>query len=436
MTVAEVRLWGRTIAAVAVDGPGEVAAFEYDPEFQSSAIEVAPLVMPLGPRIHRFPELPRPTFHGLPGMLADALPDRFGNAVIDTWLASQGRLPGEIDTVERLCYTGSRGMGALEFRPARGPRTSKAVPVDVDSLTQLAAEVLSQRASLSTSLRDPAREEALREILRVGASAGGARAKAVIAYHPETHEVRSGQVPAPPGFEDWIIKFDGVSADQDGLAEPQGYGALEHAYAEMARDAGIDVMPTRLFEEGGRRHFMTRRFDRRDGQKIHMQSLGALAHLDFNAPGAHGYEQALLVVRRLGLGAAGLEAMFRRMIFNLVTRNQDDHVKNISFLMDKAGQWSLAPAFDLNFAYNPAGLWTRAHQMTVNGKRDGFVADDLLAVARAATLDPARCRGIAAEVVEAAGRFPDHARAAGVPAPRASAIHAQFRVDLLGAWPR
>jgi len=323
MTVAEVRMWGRRIGAVSVDGPGGVAEFEYTDAFSRSGIEVAPIVMPLRPGVYRFPELSQRSFQGLPGMLADALPDTFGNAVIDAWLASQGRLPGEIDAVERLCYTGRRAMGALEFEPALGSPADSSSEVEVAELVRLASDVLKGREGLRTAFEDGRKGDALREILRVGASAGGARAKAVIAWNPETSEVRSGQVQAPPGFEYWLLKFDGVAHNRDKeLDDPKGYGAIEYAYFLMAREAGITMTDCRILEENGRRHFMTRRFDRTgDGMKLHMQSLGALGHFDFNSAGAHSYEQAVAVMRRLGLPMDDIEEQFRRAVFNVVARN-------------------------------------------------------------------------------------------------------------------
>ena len=254
-TIAEVRLWGRQIGAVTVEGPGQIASFEYTDAFIRSGIEIAPLMMPLSKQIYRFSDLEMKSFHGLPGLLADALPDKFGNAVINTWLASQGRLPGEIDAVERLCYTGMRGMGALEFRPAKGLQADESMLVHVDDLAKLAAEVLQGREELRTTFIDEHKEHAMREILRVGASAGGARAKAVIAWNPETNEVRSGQVQAPDGFEYWLLKFDGVEGNSDKeLADPVGYGAIEYAYSLMAKSAGIRMSECGLFEEHGRRH--------------------------------------------------------------------------------------------------------------------------------------------------------------------------------------
>ncbi|MGA8205635.1 MAG: type II toxin-antitoxin system HipA family toxin, partial [Woeseiaceae bacterium] len=372
-TVAEVRLWGKTIGAVSLADVETVADFQYDPAFAASGIEVSPLTMPLATRVYRFPELAPNTFYGLPGMLADSLPDRFGHALVDAWLASQGRTPDSFNAVERLCYTGARGMGALEFRPARGPAARQASRVDIDRLVELASEILTHRNALDVSFAGDEKKSALTEILRVGTSAGGARAKAVIAWNPETNEVRSGQVTAGKGFQYWILKFDGVSGNRDKeLEDPQGYGVIEYAYARMAKDAGIEMSECRLFEESGRRHFMSRRFDRTDdGDKLHMQSLCGLAHFDYNLAGAYSYEQALLAMRRLDLPMQSIEEQFRRMVFNVVARNQDDHVKNIAFLMDKSGRWSLSPAFDVTYSYNPAGQWTAAHQMTINGRNDG-----------------------------------------------------------------
>jgi serine/threonine-protein kinase HipA len=415
-TVAEVRLWDTRIGAVSLEEPGGIAAFQYDPAFLRSGIQVAPLMMPLSSRIFRFPELAPLSFQGLPGMLADALPDRFGNALIDAWLATQGRTPASFDAVERLCYVGTRGIGALEFAPATGPESRGSRKIEIDALVALASEVLTRRSDLHHSFGDGEREESLRDILRVGTSAGGARAKAVIAWNATTGEVRSGQVRSDPGFEYWILKFDGVSGNRDReLEDPKGYGAIEYAYYRMARIAGITMMKSRLLEEGGRRHFMTRRFDRLPGgEKLHLQSLAALAHYDFNAAGAHSYEQAFQVIRRLGLGVEAVEEQFRRMVFNILARNQDDHVKNIAFLMDKQGRWILSPAFDLTFSYNPSGTWTSRHQMTLNGKRDDFSLVDFRECARTALLKRGRADDILEEVRSAVLRWPEFAAEAKV----------------------
>jgi len=429
--VAEVRLWGRTIGAVSLEEGNEVAAFEYDPVFAQSGIEISPITMPLSRRVYSFPELSRQTFYGLPGLLADSLPDKFGHALIDAWLATQGRQPGSFNVIERLCYTGERGMGALEFAPVIGPKARQASRIQIDKLVELASEILTHRNHLQVSFADESRKQALTDILRVGTSAGGARAKAVIAWNPSTHEVRSGQVPAGEGFEYWPLKFDGVSGNRDKeLEDPQGYGVIEYAYYRMARDCGIDISECRLFEENGRRHFMTRRFDRlAGGRKLHMQSLCALAHYDFNLAGAYSYEQALLVIRQLGLPMQAIEQQFRRMVFNIVARNQDDHVKNIAFLMNKAGEWSLAPAFDMTYSYNPSGAWTASHQMTLNGKRDDFSLEDFKACAKKASMKRGRAETILKEVQATVSRWRDYAEEAGVNPVQREQIHRSLRLD-------
>ena len=429
--VAEVRLWGRTIGAVSLNEGEEFASFEYAKPFVASGIEIAPLAMPLSDRVYTFPELPPKAFHGLPGLLADSLPDKFGNALIDAWLATQGREPESFNAIERLCYTGARGMGALEFLPAIGPRSRRASEIQVDKLVELASEVLAHRNNLQRSFAAESRKQALADILRVGTSAGGARAKAVIAWNPATNEVRSGQVPAGAGFEYWLLKFDGVKGNRDKEREdPQGYGAIEYAYSKMAQDCGIEMSECQLFEEDGRRHFMTRRFDRLGGgEKLHMQSLSALAHFDFNMAGAYSYEQALMTIRRLGLPMQAIEQQFRRMVFNVVARNQDDHVKNIAFLMDKAGNWSLAPAFDMTYSFNPSGAWTASHQMTLNGKRDDFTLDDFKACAKAASMKRGRAEAILKEVRETVSRWRDYADDVGVNPVQRDQIQGALRVD-------
>ena len=432
MTVAAVELWGPSIGAVALTDSNGVASFEYEPSFLASGIQLAPLMMALAARVYSFPELQRRTFRGLPGLLADSLPDRFGNNLINAWLARQGRTPESFDAVERLCYTGQRGMGALEFKPVQGPSAQTSGAIQIAELVALASEILSQQQGLATSFQGPEREEALQTILRVGTSAGGARAKALIVWNASTGEVRSGQLEAPPGFSHWLLKFDGVSGNKDKeLEDPQGYGLIELAYSRMARAAGITMTDCRLLEENGRQHFMTRRFYRDDaGNKLHMQSLGALAHFDYNEPGSYSYEQAFLVMRQLQLPMQALEEQYRRMVFNLIARNQDDHVKNIAFLMDRDGQWSLSPAFDITWSFNPAGDWTATHQMSVNGKRDQFTRADLLAVGRSAQLKRGRAEAIAEEVIAAVSDWPLYAAEANVREESCSQIQASHRLNL------
>jgi serine/threonine-protein kinase HipA len=432
MTVAAVQIWGTEVGAVSLADDESVASFEYEPDFAAAGIELSPLRMPVtAGRIYRFPGLAKTSFDGLPGLVADSLPDRFGNALIDAWLAGQGRTPGSFDAVERLCYIGMRGMGALEFVPALGPDPTIDDELDLGALVDLAGEVLAHRADLAESLAAPGKERAMQEILRVGTSAGGARPKALIAWNPETEEVRSGQIEVPPGFEYWILKFDGVDDTSRDLGRSRGYGAIEWGYSEMARAAGIEMTECRLLEEGDRRHFMTRRFDRAaDGDKLHMQSLAALDHLDFELGEAHSYEQSFGLIRRLGLSAEAAEEQFRRMVFNVVARNQDDHVKNISFLMDRRGNWSLSPAFDIVYSFNPEGRWTRVHQMSINGKRDNFTVADLDQVASLAGLKRGAARRITDEVTTTVARWPEFAAAAQVPEGTVDAIHKALRLHL------
>jgi serine/threonine-protein kinase HipA len=432
LEVIEVVLWGRRIGAARWDADTQSAVFEFDPAMLKSRIEVSPLRLPLHPGQFRFPELVRTGFRGLPGLLADSLPDSFGNAVIDRWLAVHGRDAASFSPIERLCYVGSRGMGALEFQPAIR-RRDEAVPIEVAELVELAAQIQADRENFKSELgeADDEHREALEDILRVGSSAGGARAKAVVAWNPQTGELLSGQVAAPEGFEHWLLKFDGVRQRDRELTDPAGFGMIEHAYHLMALDAGITMSPSRLLRENGRSHFMTRRFDRDpQGEKKHMQTLCALGHYDFQLAGAHSYEQALIAMQTLRLPVPQLTELYRRMLFNVIARNQDDHTKNIAFLMDKQGVWSLAPAYDLTFAYNPRGDWTGSHQMTIGGKRDGFVREDLLEVGR--TFGVPKPAQVLEQVAASVRRWPEFAQAAGVTEERMTVIGKEQRLELAG----
>jgi serine/threonine-protein kinase HipA len=419
-TDASINLWGREVAAVSWLPEDGFAVFQYDPEFAQSGIELSPLVMPLSPDPYSFPALPRTTFKGLPGMLADALPDKYGDRLINTWLAEQGRRPESFNPVERLCYVGTRGMGALEFKPALMGSNRRARKVEVANLVRLANLVLNEKASLEGVLEGENDIAAIDDILRVGTSAGGARAKAILAWNQATGEFRHGQIDAGDGFEHWLMKFDGIDNNRDKEEpDPQGFGLIEYGYYLMATAAGIDMMPCRLHHEGGRSHFMTRRFDRPVDEngvthKLHMQSLCALQHYDFNDPRGYSYEQAILTIRELDLGAPALEQQFLRAIFNIIARNQDDHVKNIAFLMDQSGKWTLSPAFDVNYSYNPSGDWTGQHQMSLNGKRDGFEMADLLAFAETASIKPAKAKTLISNVSEVVADWPKYAQDAGV----------------------
>ena len=432
MTVAAVTLWGSRIAAISIDEGARYATFQYDPAFVRSGIEIAPVRMPLRAQPYSFPGLPEDAFSGLPGLLADSLPDRWGTALVNAWLASRGREQSSFDVVQRLCYVGTRGVGALEFQPAHEPSTPADADLQVSALVRLASEVLAQRAEFVAELSENPDEEAMKAILAIGSSAGGARPKAFIAYNDATGLLRSGQVEVGEGFRHWLLKFDGVShAGDHGLTDPKGWGAVEYAYSKMARAAGIEMTECRLLEENGRRHFMPRRFDRPDeGGRLHMQTVGALEHASYNEPGAYSYEQALLLIRRLGLGTPVAEQQFRRMVFNVVARNQDDHVKNIAFLMDRAGAWSLAPAYDMIWAWKPGNPWLDSHQMSINGKRDRFTVADLRATAAVAGLPRGRAEAILAEVGEIVAGWPVIAEALGVDERIAEQIARSHRLTL------
>ncbi len=428
VNVANVMLWGQRVGAVALDEHG-IAAFEYDPDFIRQGFDIAPITMPLSHAapgtVYSFPALNRETFHTLPGLLADSLPDKYGRAVIDAWLARQGRPPEDFSVIERLCYTGSRAMGALEYQPNLATAgMDNVVDIELEQMVQLVREVINRRDQLHATLSDDDKqnERALLHILAVGTSAGGARAKAVIAFNETTGEVKSGQSDAPPGFSHWLLKFDGTGDIE--LGETQGYGRIEYAYSLMARAAGITMMPCRLLEEHGRAHFMTQRFDRVGNEKLHMQSLCALAHYDFNLPGAYSYEQALMIMRRMKLPKSEQLELYRRMVFNVMARNLDDHTKNIAFLMDQQGQWRLSPAFDVTYAHNPKGQWTNAHQMSINGKRHEIALSDLQAVAENADLT--RADKVIQDVQDAVKNWRDFAKEAVVPEVIAEQIGAML----------
>lgn len=433
MTDATVRLWGKDIGAVSWLADRELAVFQYMPDFADSAIQLAPIMMPLSRDPYVFPGLPRDAFKGLPGMLADSLPDKFGNALIDVWLAAQGRSASGFNPVERLCYVGTRGMGALEFHPTILAGARKTRRLEIDALTRLANDVLSNRAQIAGVLKGEDDHETLEDILRVGTSAGGARAKAILAWNAQTGEFRSGQIKAGEGFTYWLMKFDGISNNRDKeLADPRGFGLIEYGFHLLAVAAGIDMSECRIHREGGRSHFMTRRFDRSSsGQKLHMQSLAALRHYDFNAAGAYSYEQAVETIRRLGLPAYDVEQQFRRAVFNVLVRNQDDHVKNIAFLMNRKGEWRLSPAFDVGYAYNPNGSWTNQHQMSLAGKRDNFEFSDLVQFGIFCGMKPKRAEGIIRDMHEQVEDWPTYAEKASIPESVANTIHRAMRREIL-----
>lgn len=378
MTMATVKLWGTTIGYVSMGYDEAFARFEYDPEFVGMGIELAPFMMEAKEGvIYRFPDIHPRSFHGLPGLLADSLPDKYGNRLIDVWLAQAGRTASEFNAVDRLCYVGARGMGALEFDPATQSERSESQKLKVEELVELASIAFASKASLDVKLENASSDQGLLDILSVGASAGGARAKAVIAYNDKTKSVRSGQMNLLAGYEHWLIKFDGVKYSGDwGIADPAGYGLLEYSYYLMAKACGIEMMECRLLFDNGRHHFMTRRFDRNNnGEKHFVQTLAAIMHYDYYETGAYSYEQIVMTMRKLKMPTSMIEQQVRRTIFNLVACNQDDHVKNFSFIMSRQGKWSLTPAYDLCHA--EGSDFTKTHQLSLNGEKKNFKLSDL-----------------------------------------------------------
>ena len=425
--LAEVMLWGTAIAVVRWDEQSGVADFQYTPEFQGFGIEVAPVVMPVRAQAYRFAHLNKETFKGLPGMLADVLPDKFGNALIDQWLIKQGRSPEDFNPIERLCYTANRAIGALEFRPTqRYFDPDQGAQIEIDKMVRLASLVLQKRQFEID--RQDLDGEALEQILQIGTSAGGARAKAIINWNEQRNIILPGHMQPQDGFDGWLIKFDGVSENRDKeLADPLGYGRIEYAYYLLAVKAGIEMMESRLLEEGGRAHFMTKRFDRIGGDKLHMTSLCGLGHFDFNDPAATSYEQAFVLARQLQVPREHVAQLFKRMVFNVVFRNQDDHTKNIAFLMDRSGAWQLSPAFDVAYSYNPNGLWTSKHQMSINGKRDDFIVSDFLSAAEQTGLPKQRIKKCIDEVLTVLPLWANCAQAAAVSGEMIEAIGKTFR---------
>ncbi|TXC76048.1 type II toxin-antitoxin system HipA family toxin [Luteibaculum oceani] len=385
--LAEISLWGEPVGAVRWLADQNYASFQYHPDFIKKGWDLSPIKMPLkqGAVVHSFPELRRPrsadedTFKGLPGLLADALPDRYGNRLMDVWLVRNGRQPGSMNPVEQLCFMGTRAMGALEFKPVIHPKQEKQNDLELGGLVEIAKKVLDQREQFQTTVNKE-EEEMIKDLLKIGTSAGGARPKAVIAFNPKTGAIKSGQGTPTPGFEHWMIKLDGVSAVQ--LGTSKGWGRVEYAYHLMAKDCGIDMMPCSLLEENGRAHFLTQRFDRDpEGHKFHVQTFCALQHFDYNDMLSFSYEQLFQTMRQLRLKYGDAEQMYRRMVFNVLASNCDDHTKNFGFILKPDGVWRLAPAYDLCFAYNPTNFWVNQQTLSVRGKRQGISKGDLLEIA-------------------------------------------------------
>lgn len=409
---AEVYLWGTRIGIIHQETSKAYATFEYDKDFINSGIELSPLRMPLSNNLYEFPALVSEPFYGLPGLVADSLPDRFGNAVIEQWLVNIGKSLSDFTAIDRLCYTGKRGMGALEYVPASTDIKDIDEDINVREMVKFASDVLNERKSISLKAND---NLTYSQLVQVGSSAGGARAKALIAWNESTNEVRSGQTQLGAGFDYWLMKFDNVSKNGDhGLEDKPEYTLIEYAYYLMAKSAGITMNECRIYNSEGDHHFMTKRFDRENGRKLHMQSLGALAHISYQEPGVCGYELAAMYMKEIGISYKQIEQFYRRMVFNCLAVNQDDHVKNISFIMDRNGKWILSPAYDITFSYNPTNKWLRAHQMTVNGKTTDIVLSDFLQAGAKMGIKEKRCKDIISEVGNTVNSFEIFAEKVGI----------------------
>lgn len=434
--LAEVWLWDKLVGALAWAPNTASATFEYTPEWVRTGVQIAPLHMPSqadGTRIFHFPQLNRDTYKGLPACFADTLPDDFGNAVINAWLARNGRDPQSFNPLERLLYSGKRGMGALEYAPALRQPQSGNNKVELDSLIGMAQQVLDQRAGVSSQLHNAGNDD-LTAILQVGTSAGGARAKALVAINKNRTEIRSGQVEAPEGFEHYLLKFDGIvehGNNRETFGDPQGFGRMEYAYYLMAKDAGIAMTPCELLMDGERAHFLTQRFDRIGNHKLHYQSLCAMDHADFKMPGHYSYEQLFAVARQLRLTRAEAVEIYRRMVFNIIARNHDDHSKNFGFILPgPRAQWQLAPAFDIAYSYKPGSPWVNSHQLSANGKRDNFIREDLLAIATLISNFTKEAKLIIQQTLDVVSRWENYARTAEVPTNFAHEIQQHLRLNL------
>lgn len=411
-TTAEIYLWGTRIGIIHQDLDKPFASFEYDEKFINSNIEISPIMMPLSNIVYEFPALTGEPFFGMPGLVVDSLPDSFGNAVIEQWLASQGKSITDFTAIDRLCYTGKRGMGALEYVPASYEIGDINENINVSEMVKFASDVLNRRKSITLNA-----QEALTysQLVQVGSSAGGARAKVLIAWNEKTNEIKSGQVSLDKDFDYWLMKFDNVSKNGDhGLEDVPEYTLIEYAYYKMALDAGIIMNECRIYNNVGENHFMTKRFDRNEGKKIHMQSLGALAHISYKEPRLCSYEMAAAYMREMNLPMADIEQFFSRMVFNCIAVNHDDHVKNISFLMDRNGKWRLSPAYDVTYSYDDTNIWLSAHQMTVNGKKSGINLMDLLETGEKMGLKKRKCMDIISKISLVVSNFEEYANEANI----------------------
>ncbi len=402
-----VSIWGKKVGTIAMSPRIGYYVFAYDPSFVKTGIELSPIHMPLATDPYVFSYLPELTYQRLPAMIADSLPDKFGNDLIDSYMKQKGLNTSQISVLDRLAYMGKRAMGALEFHPTRGGVKANHTAIDMKKLVEAARKAV--HGNIDT---DHIAEASLKQIIQVGTSAGGARAKAVVAFNEATQEIRAGQFDVEDGFEHWLLKFDGMGADK-GLGKTENHGRIEFSYYQMALQAGINMEPCRLLEENGRAHFMTKRFDRTGNQKHHVQTLCAMDHMDFKSMNTYDYSQIFVLLDNLGFDYEAKEEVFRRMCFNVMAANCDDHSKNFAFILKEGESWQLAPAYDVAYAFNPDGQWTYQHFMSVSGQYGNITVDHLLAVAQRFAIGTGP--QVLSQVRDAVAGWVDIARANNIP---------------------
>ncbi len=423
--IVEVKLYGQTIGSVEWNNSKRCSIFQYSREIQNSKLEPSPIIMPTQAKVFETTR-DHVNFHNLPYLLSDSMPDAFGNMMMKEWLKQNNLFIDDINPVNRLTYVGKRGMGALEYKPIKHKEQDE-YSIEVAELLAVAKKVLEGKEETAYHNLD---KDSLSDILRIGTSVGGARAKALIAVKKDMNnkiiEIRPGDIMQPKGYSYWLLKIDGVN--EKSLGEGAGFGKIEYVYYKLAKEAGIDISESYLHEENGRFHFMTKRFERTDdGEKIHMQTLGALVGIDYKIPKASSYETLFRVMKRLRIPYNQFEQQYRRMLFNVIARNHDDHVKNFSFLMDKEGIWQISPAYDLTYQYKKGGTWTNIHQSSINGKFDHFTKDDLLSFAKAFGIKKAN--HILEEVLTAVSLWTKTAKEFDIPKKVIDYIGRNLRID-------
>lgn len=422
--IVQVKLYDEILGTIDWNANKGSSTFQYSNNALNRGIEPSPIIMPTQEKIFET-NRDHINFHNLPYLLSDSMPDDFGNRMMKEWLKQKKLSIDDINPVDRLTYVGSRGMGALEYEPINYKEDNNH-NVNTSDLFEVAKKVLEGKEETTYDYLD---KDSLSDILRIGTSVGGARAKALIAIKFDSNkkitEIKSGDIIQPEGYSYWLLKIDG--ANEKTLGEGEGLGKIEYAYYLLATQAGVEMADSILFEENNRFHFLTKRFDRTDnGDKIHMQTFSALAGIDYKIQKASSYETLFRVMKRLRLPYYQFEQQYRRALFNVIARNHDDHVKNFSFLMDKQGAWKISPAYDINYSYSPGGTWTNVHQSSINNKFDNFTRNDLLSLGK--TFGIKKANHILDEIIEAVNLWSKIATEIDIPKKEIEARNKVLRV--------